>query len=110
MEPRLSRNLSTAAYGVPAAFMAIAAFWFLIARPATEAAHVATGYAAKTLCSCVFVDLRALAACRADLAPGYSSMRVALDRDNRLVVARAGLISRDSAHFDPRYGCRLEAR
>ena len=104
----MPRNLSAAAYGVPAALIAIAAFWLLIAHPAAEAAHTATGYVAKTICSCVFVDLRDLGACKADLASGYGSMRVTLDQDNRFVIARSGLISRDSAHFDSRYGCRLD--
>jgi hypothetical protein len=106
----LPRNLSAAAYGVPTALVAIAAFWFLIAHPAAQAAHIATGYVAKTVCSCVFVDLRDLGACKTDLAPSYASMGVTLDRNNRLVLARAGLISRDTARFDSRYGCRLDER
>ncbi|MFZ1990088.1 MAG: hypothetical protein WAW96_10000 [Alphaproteobacteria bacterium] len=106
----MPRNLSAAAYGVPAALAALTAFWLLIAHPAVQAAHIATGYVAKTLCSCVFVDARELEACKADLAPGSGSMRVTLDLDNRLVRVRAGLISRDTAHFDSRYGCRLDER
>lgn len=103
----MPRNLL---YAVPASLAALTAFWFLIANPAVEAAHISSGYVAKTICSCVFVDARDLPACRADLAPGFTSMNVTLDRDNRLVRARAGLISSDTALFSPRYGCRLDER
>ena len=106
----MPRNLSAAAFGVPAALLAITAFWLLIAHPAIQAAHIATGYVAKTLCSCVFVDERELGSCKMDLAPGYGSMGVVLDRDNHLVQTRAGMISRDTAYFDTRYGCRLDER
>ena len=108
--PGLSRNLSLAVYAVPAALLLIAAFWFLIVHPAAEAAHISSGYVAKTICSCVFVDQRDLDACRADLAPGYQSIGIALDPDNLSVRAHAGVMSKDSAHFDPRYGCRLDER
>lgn len=106
----MPRNLSAAVVGVPAALLAITAFWFLIAHPAIQAAHIATGYVAKTICSCTFVDERDLDACKADLAPGYGSMSIILDRSNNLVRARAGVISRDTAYFDARYGCRLNQR
>jgi hypothetical protein len=104
------RKLKLAAYAVPAALTAIAAFWFLIAGPAVNAAHISSGYVAKSICSCVFVDERNLAACRADLAPGYGSMRVKLDRDDQFVRANAGIISSDVARFEPPYGCRLDER
>ena len=105
----MARNLS-AALGVPAALIAVAAFWLLIARPTIQAAHITTGYVAKTVCSCVFVDLRDLNSCKADLAADHATVGVTLDRESGLVGARAGLISRDRARFDPRYGCRLEER
>lgn len=106
----MHRNLKRATYMVPAALVALAGFWFLIAGPSVSAAHISSGYVAKTICSCVFVDARDLVACRADLAPGYGSIRVRLDRDDHFVRASAGLISSDTARYEPRYGCRLEER
>lgn len=105
----MHRNRKLMAAG-PAAFAALAAFWFFIAGPAVSAAHISSGYVAKSICSCVFVDARELGACRADLAPNYASMRIKLDQEARRVRAGAGLIASDSARFDPPYGCRLEER
>ncbi len=107
----MHRNLKLAAYAVPVALAALACgFWFLIAAPAVSAAHISSGYVAKSICSCIFVDSRDLAACRSDLAPGYASMRIKLNRASRFVRASAGVISSDVARFEPPYGCRLEKR
>lgn len=106
----MHRNLKRAAYTVPVALVALAGFWLLIAAPAVNAAHISSGYVAKSICSCVFVDARDLGACRGDLAPSYASMRIKLDRGNRAVSASAGIISSDVARFKPPFGCYLEER
>jgi hypothetical protein len=91
-----------------AVIVASSLFWLLVIEPVRANARIATGYVAKTVCSCIFIDARKPAACMTDLDPRYSSVRFHLDEPNRSVRAIAGIVSSDVATFDPQLGCQLK--
>lgn len=63
---------------------------------------------AKVACSCVFVERRELAACRADDPPGFEGISVEIDRSRQVATGSVmGVISR-TAVFTSQYGCTLE--
>ncbi len=71
-------------------------------------AAVGAAAMAKVACSCVFVEHREIAACRADDPPGFEGISVEIDRSRQ--VARGsvmGVVSR-TAVYTSQYGCTLE--
>ena len=72
------------------------------------AADVGAAAMAKVECSCVFVDGRTLASCRADDPPGFESIAVTVDENAKTVTGSVfGLIKR-RASYQADYGCVLE--
>jgi hypothetical protein len=73
-------------------------------------ADVGAGYAAKVVCSCVFVGERELEECRADLPAEFDRIAVERLADARGTRARVlwGLVERRALH-DPDTGCALQA-
>lgn len=70
-------------------------------------AHIATGYAAKQVCSCVHVANRDLDACVADYPEeAQRNITVSMDGDNVRASVLWGAI-RSEATFDGEYGCRI---
>ncbi len=71
-------------------------------------AAVGAAAMAKVACSCVFVEQRELAACRADDPPGFEGISVEIDRSRQVATGSVmGMISR-TAVFTSQYGCTLE--
>ena len=70
-------------------------------------ARIATGYAAKQLCSCVHVSGRTLASCMADY-PEDVRRNITIDSEGDQIHASVlfGAISSE-ATFDGEYGCRI---
>ncbi len=88
------------------------------ARPPAEAAealpydtgllHLASAFAAKEACSCVFVAGRDEEACRAWVQVSPAVARFRVDEERRRVVAHALGVAREEAVWvDERTGCRL---
>lgn len=72
------------------------------------AADVGAAAIAKVACSCVFIDGRSLAACRADDPPGFESVEVQLDEAGKSATGVVlGLIKRRASYQDG-YGCVLQ--
>ena len=72
------------------------------------AADVGAAAMAKVVCSCVFVEGRSLASCRADDAPGFESVDVRVDEAGKSATGTVlGLVSRRATYQDG-YGCVLE--
>ena len=70
-------------------------------------AHIATGYAAKQLCSCVHVSRRTLEACMADYPEDVRrNITISSEGDNVRASVLFGAISSEAA-FDGEYGCRI---
>lgn len=70
-------------------------------------AHIATGYAAKQLCSCVHVSNRDLDSCVADYPEeAQRNITVSMEGDNVRASVLFGAI-RSEATFDAEYGCRI---
>ena len=70
-------------------------------------AHIATGYAAKQLCSCVHVSGRTLDSCMADYPEDVrSNITVSAEGENVRASVRFGAI-RSEATFESEYGCRI---
>lgn len=69
--------------------------------------HLASAFAAKEACSCVFVAGRDPDACAAwvEVSPAVATFRV--DRDRQRVVAHALGVARSIATWDPARGCVL---
>ena len=77
------------------------------ARDQVTYAHIATGYAAKQLCSCVHVSGRTLDSCMADYPEDVrSNITIASDGDQVRASVLFGAISSEAA-FDGEYGCRI---
>jgi hypothetical protein len=92
-------------------WLAIAVFWVVLVVAALvwehlrDMAQVGTGYAAKEVCSCVFVGERSLDSCRADLPEDMARVRVELGAD-RVRAFVPGLVARIARH-EPPFGCVL---
>lgn len=72
------------------------------------AAEVGAAAIAKVACSCVFIDGRSLATCRADDPPGFESVDVHIDTASKSATGIVlGFISRRASYQDG-YGCVLE--
>ncbi len=68
---------------------------------------VGTGYAAKQLCSCIFVAGRSLDSCRADLLPEMDAIDAEPTRDGDGIRAWVPGISERFAYHDAATGCTL---
>lgn len=70
-------------------------------------ARIATGYAAKQTCSCVYVAGRPLDACMADF-PADARGNISVTQDGAVVRASVllGAVSAE-AEFEEGFGCRL---
>jgi len=77
------------------------------ARGQITYAHIATGYAAKQLCSCMHVSGRDLESCVSDY-PEDARRNIAVAADHNTVRASVlfGAI-RSEAVFEGEYGCRI---
>lgn len=71
-------------------------------------AHVATGYAARVVCSCRYLGGRDMASCKTDFEPGMEVVGVEDDPAARRVTAWVPLFAKRSARFTPGYGCDFE--
>jgi hypothetical protein len=70
--------------------------------------EASAGYAAKTLCSCVFVAGRDADGCRREDLDGYDYVHTRVDRSARVVDARSLLLGRARAEYLGPLGCTLE--
>ena len=99
-------HLSTAGIAV-GSLLALTALWLLVISPAIDTAIAATGYAAKTVCSCLYVEVRDLRACKHELDAGAGGLAVHNDSQAKLVRVHLMLIFAASAVYEPPDGCRL---
>lgn len=98
-------NMRRVILGAAAVFVPALGFaaWSFAGSAAVGAAAMA-----KVACSCVFVEQRELAACRADDPPGFEGISVEIDRSRQVATGSVmGVISR-TAVFTSQYGCTLE--
>lgn len=73
-----------------------------------DQAGVAAAAMAKVNCSCVFVDGRTPAACRADDPPGFAQVVVEIDEKAKTATGRVlGVVTRRATYAEG-YGCTLE--
>ena len=75
---------------------------------AAIAADVGAAAIAKVECSCVFVDGRTLASCRADDPPGFESVQATADAASKSVTGVVFGIIKRRASLQEGYGCVLE--
>lgn len=73
----------------------------------TVSAAVGAAAMAKVSCSCVFVEERELAACRADDPPGFESVSVEIDRARKVATGSVLGVIRRTAVYTSQYGCTL---
>lgn len=70
-------------------------------------ARIATGYAAKQTCSCLYVSGRELDSCMADFPEdARGQISIAQSGDNVSASVLFGAISAE-ARFEPEYGCQI---
>ena len=72
------------------------------------AADVGAASIAKVECSCIFVDGRSLAACRADDPPGSERVQASVDEAAESVTGSVFGIIRRRAAYQEGFGCVLE--
>jgi hypothetical protein len=91
--------------GVVAAIVAAAGYF---GWRTAVAADVGAAAIAKVACSCVFIDGRSLASCRADDPPGFEDVNVRIDEAGKSATGIVlGLVKRRATYQDG-YGCVLE--
>lgn len=91
--------------GVVAAVLAVGGYF---GWRTAVAADVGAAAIAKVACSCVFIDGRPLASCRADDPPGFERVEVQLDEAGKTATGVVfGLIKRRATYQDG-YGCVLQ--
>jgi len=73
-----------------------------------DSAAVGAAAMAKVACSCVFVEQRDLAACRADDPPGFEGVSVEIDRSRQVATGSVMGVLRRTAVYTSQYGCTLE--
>ena len=79
-----------------------------IAWRTAAAAGVGAAAIAKVECSCVFVEGRTLAACRADDPPGFENVGASVDEATKTVTGSVFGIIKRRASVQDGYGCVLE--
>lgn len=73
-----------------------------------SSAGVGAAAMAKVACSCVFVEGRSIAECRADDPPGFDGINVSIDESTKSVTGTVLGLIRRTAKFNTDYGCTLE--
>jgi hypothetical protein len=104
--PRRRRVLREAA--VAAAAGGLLVFAGVGLARVSRLAAIGEGYVAKQGCSCVFLNDRELADCRADMPPTMRDIRAALQRDPPGVRAWLPGLGARTARFHEGSGCTLE--
>ncbi len=90
---------------------AMAIVWLLLVvgallfERARDLSTIGAGYAAKELCSCVFVGERSLASCRPDLPETMERVEAELGADR--VRAFVPYLAERIARYEPPFGCVL---
>lgn len=106
---RRNKWFATGALGVGLG-VALAAAWFGIAAPRVAEAWAATGYMAKTVCSCLYVERRGLAGCKADALMDhepFAGVGLSVDENDKSVTARLFLLMSARADYEEGFGCTL---
>ena len=94
--------------GVVAAVVLAAGGLAASGRAPLRYAATGAGYVAHVVCSCRYVGNRNLASCQTDFEPGMEIVSVSDDTKARRVTAWVPLLSKQTASYDPRYGCTLD--
>ncbi len=84
-----------------------AAYWYY-GEGITGQAQAATGFGAKTACSCRYVAGRDLSSCKDDFVPGMAAVFLSDDVDDKAVTAYVPLIASDTARYREGFGCMLD--
>ncbi len=80
----------------------------VLLRGARSFGELSAGYAAKTLCSCVFVAGRDADGCRREELDAYRYVDTRVDRAARVVETRSLLLGHARAKYLGPLGCTLE--
>lgn len=67
---------------------------------------IAAGYVARQMCSCIYVQNRDEASCRADIGPQIKGAQIVF-MEERVIVNYSGLNSAE-ARLKPGYGCNVQ--
>lgn len=94
-------------WGPALVLLALLGAGLFAAREPLAYAHIAAGYAAKDLCSCLHVTQRSLEACQADLPDGAGeALQVTITGDQVRATLGFGAVSATAQHFRGQ-GCTL---
>ena len=88
--------------------LAAGAVWQFWAKGQVEMANIGTAFAAKHVCSCMFVAERSLESCKSDMLRDISQLSFEVEEESVTASAAGGLISQ-TARFQSGLGCALEA-
>lgn len=86
--------------------MIAGALWHFWARDTVAFANIGTSFAAKQVCSCVFVAERTLDSCKGDSLTDISQLSFKQSEDSVTASAAGGLIS-NTAQYQSGLGCTL---
>ena len=81
--------------------------WYMFGEGLVGNASAATGYGAKTACSCRHIAGRELSSCKDDFLPGMGLVMLSEDEEARSVTASVPLIYSQTATYRDGFGCVL---
>lgn len=88
-------------------FAAGAVSWYVFGEGLVGDASAATGYGAKTACSCRYIAGRELGSCKDDFVPGMEVVMLSEDEEARSVTASVPLLYSQTATYRDGFGCVL---
>ena len=86
----------------------LVALGFFYRGPVVQQARLGAAYAAKSGCSCRYVDGREGGSCRSDFEPGMELVMVSADDDAKSVTARVPGLASETARWRRGWGCMLD--
>jgi hypothetical protein len=86
----------------------LVAVGLLYREPINGYARTGAAFGARIACSCRYIAGRGLKDCRKDFEPGMQVVVLRDDADARSVTAYVPLLARETARYQPGYGCLLE--
>ncbi|MGH2898622.1 MAG: hypothetical protein ACRDMZ_08100 [Solirubrobacteraceae bacterium] len=94
-------------WGGMAALIVLGIFVARALPRARALSRLGTGYVAKQMCSCMFVDGREYASCRPDIPASMDRVETEILTTPPGVRAKVRFLAEREAHYDPDTGCTL---
>jgi hypothetical protein len=103
---RLLRKLPSFSTVVGVVLLCLFVVALIVGFQARKYGQIAAGYVARQMCSCLYVQNRDEASCKADIGPQIKGAQIVY-MEERVIVNYSGLDSAE-ARLKPGYGCNVQ--